>query len=293
MRATYQEKVILGLSGGLDSTLALLVALEAAKILHKQPGSMIETLTMPGFASSDMTQHNAQTLANSLGVPNRVFPINELAEAELKLLEHSGEQDITYENVQARARTSLLFNYANLHGGMVLGTGDLSEIALGWSTYNADQQSHYNVNASIPKTMVKHLVAYLAEQPDYLVARQTLAAIIETPISPELTSHHDDKISQTTEDIIGPYELHDFFLYSLIRWGDTRSKIEYLANQAFADVYQPAEINKWLGVFLNRFARSQFKRETMPNGPKVGSVSLSPRGDWRMPSDLHNAALWE
>lgn len=294
MKASHQERVVLGLSGGLDSTLALLVACESAGIFGKAPHEMIHTLTMPGLASSEQTQTNAQSLAAELNIPNMVIPINELAKTELTALGHNGQdQDITYENVQARARTSLLFNYANKYRGMVLGTGDLSEIALGWCTYNADQQSHYNVNSTIPKTLVRHLVSYLANQPQYQNAEATLKAIVDTPISPELTNTNSDNISQTTEDIIGPYELHDFFLYYLVRWGDRPAKITYLAEQVFADTYQSEDINHWFGVFVRRFAQNQFKRETLPNGPKVGSVSLSPRGDWRMPPDLYNAALWD
>ncbi len=294
MRASHQESLVLGLSGGLDSTLALLVALETADILGKESSDMIHTLTMPGLASSEQTQDNAQALAAALGVPNTVIPIHELAEMELAALGHNGhDQDITYENVQARARTSLLFNYANKHHAMVLGTGDLSEIALGWCTYNADQQSHYNVNASVPKTLVRHLVTYLAEQPRYKTAKVTLEAILETPVSPELTTTNSENISQTTEDIIGPYELHDFFLYHLVRWGDKPAKIAYLAERVFADSYTQKEVNHWFGVFIKRFVQNQFKRETLPNGPKIGSVSLSPRGDWRMPPDLYNSALWK
>jgi NAD+ synthase (glutamine-hydrolysing) len=293
MKSTSQERLVLGLSGGLDSTLALLVAYQASKILKKDPNDMIRTLTMPGLASSDQTQSNAQILAKALGVSNEVIPIEELSRAELKALGHDGvTQDITFENVQARARTTLLFNYANRHHGLVLGTGDLSEIALGWCTYNGDQQSHYNVNASIPKTLVKHLVGYLKEQSEYAAAKSVLEDILATPISPELTGDKSGQISQTTEDIIGPYELHEFFLYHLIRWGDKPNKIQYLANAAFEKVYTEEEINKWFGVFIKRFTISQFKRENMPNGPKVGSVSLSPRGDWRMPPDLYNAAVW-
>ena len=293
LKATHQERLVLGLSGGLDSTLALLVACEAASILGQAPSDMIQTLTMPALASSEKTQINAQSLAANLNIPNLIIPIDDLVKTELKALGHNGiDQDITYENVQARARTSLLFNYANKHRAIVLGTGDLSEIALGWCTYNADQQSHYNVNATIPKTLVRHLVIYLADQPQYKKAKSTLRAIVDTPISPELTSTNQGNISQTTEDIIGPYELHDFFLYHLVRWGDNPRKIAYLAGQVFEDTYQREDIDHWFGVFIKRFTQNQFKRETLPNGPKVGSVSLSPRGDWRMPPDLHNDALW-
>lgn len=294
MKNSGQHRLTLGLSGGLDSTLALLVAHKAAAILGKSPADMIHTLTMPGPASSEGTQTNAQVLAKQLGVSNKVIPIGELVALELAALEHDGvTQDVTYENTQARARTNLLFNYANQHGGMVLGTGDLSEIALGWCTYNGDQQSHYNVNASIPKTLVQHLVRHASKQAEYESAKETLTAILDTVISPELTTTSDGTISQSTEEQIGPYELHDFFLYHLVRWGDTPAKIMYLAGKAFENKYEAAEITKWFQVFTSRFARSQFKRENAPNGPKVGSVSLSQRGDWRMPPDMRNAALWE
>lgn len=300
MMHTGQRQIILGLSGGLDSTLALLVAHRAAGILDADPATMVHTLTMPGPASSANTQTNAQVLAKQLGVKNTVIPIAGLVDAELEALQHDGsKQDVTYENIQARARTNLLFNYGNKHGGLVLGTGDLSEIALGWCTYNGDQQSHYNVNASIPKTLVKHLVRHVAEQPEYEAAHRTLNAILETVISPELTkttkAEEDgvlDAISQSTEDIIGPYELHDFFLYHMIRWGDPINKVAYLANQAFEGSYTPEQIQACLDIFTKRFLGSQFKRENLPNGPKVGSVSLSPRGDWRMPPDLINDAIW-
>lgn len=293
MRASNQKRIVLGLSGGLDSTLALIVAHKAANILGLQTHEMIHTLTMPGPASSEGTQSNAQLLAKQLDANNEVVPIDELVMTELRALKHDGiTQDVVYENVQARARTSLLFNYANQHGGMVLGTGDLSEIALGWCTYNGDQQSHYNVNASIPKTLVKHLVAHASQQAEYSDARLTLESILDTIVSPELTKADGDAISQSTEDILGPYELHDFFLYHLIRWGDTPAKINYLANKAFDGSYNKDTIAKTLDIFITRFARNQFKRENMPNGPKVGTVSLSPRGDWRMPPDLVNPALW-
>lgn len=293
MQASQQEKVILGLSGGLDSTLALLVAHKAAGILGIPTNEMIHTLTMPGPASTETTQDNAQLLAKQLDVQNRVIPIGDLVKTELAALGHDGvTQDITYENVQARARTSLLFNYGNQNGGFVLGTGDLSEIALGWCTYNGDQQSHYNVNASIPKTLVKYLVQHAANKREFADAKQTLEDILNTVVSPELTKAEGTEISQSTEDILGPYELHDFFLYHLVRWGDTPRKMLYMANTAFADTYTPEQIKTCLNTFVTRFARNQFKRENMPNGPKVGSVSLSPRGDWRMPPDLYNAALW-
>ena len=294
VKTSGTEKVVLGLSGGLDSTLALLVAYEAANILDIDPSDLIHTITMPGLASSDRTQDNAQKLAANLGLKNALIPISDLSKQEMYAIHHDGkEQNIIYENVQARVRTSILFNYANKNKGIVLGTGDLSEIALGWCTYNGDQQSHYNVNATIPKTMVKHLVKFLAENPKYSEIKSELNNILETPISPELTNVAYGEISQNTEDIIGPYELHDFFLYYLIRWGDSPDKIVYLAEKAFNNTYDQETINKWFGLFIKRFAQNQFKRENMPNGPKVGGVSLSPRGDWRMPPDLYNAAIWK
>lgn len=294
MLASRQERLVLGLSGGLDSTLALLVAIRAASILGRKPKDMIHALTMPGPASSDLTQSNAVKLAQALGVESATIPINRLVEAELNALGHDGiTQDITYENVQARARTSLLFNYANKNQALVLGTGDLSEIALGWCTYNGDQQSHYNVNASIPKTLVRHLVNHIALKSNDEQVETLLNAILNTTVSPELTKDGESGISQSTEELIGPYELHDFFLYHLVRWGDKPAKIAYLAERAFSGSYDSQEIGKWLKVFTKRFASSQFKRENQPNGPKVGSVSLSPRGDWRMPPDLHNAAIWQ
>lgn len=291
---SHQERVVLGLSGGLDSTLALLVACEAANRLGKEPKDFIHTITMPGQASSDRTQSNAAKLAESLGVPNTQIPIGDLSHQQLLALGHDGEtQDITYENVQARLRTSILFNYANKAGGMVLGTGDLSEIAQGWCTYNGDHMSHYNVNASIPKTLVRHLVAFLATKPRHQASKTILEDILDTPVSPELVSQQPGQISQETEEIIGPYVLTDFFLYHLIRWGDAPAKIQFLAEQAFEDDYSPEEISKWLGSFLKRFTHNQFKRSAMPDGPKVGSVALSPRGDWRMPSDIPSTALWQ
>jgi NAD+ synthase (glutamine-hydrolysing) len=293
MKDTHQSKLVLGLSGGLDSTLALLVAVETAKLMGKKPGEVIETLTMPGLASSEDTQSNAQLLARQLGVPNKVIPINNLSQTMLHAIGHDGiTQDIAYENVQARARTDILFNYGNMNGEMVLGTGDLSEIALGWCTYNGDQQSHYHVNASIPKTLVKYLVEHASNKEEFAEAQTTLQAILATTISPELTSAGEGEISQSTEELIGPYELHDFFLYNLVRWGDAPKKITQLAAWAYEGTYTPEEITKWFGVFIGRFARSQFKRNNAPDGVKVGSVSLDSRGDFRMPPDLYNAAIW-
>lgn len=293
IHATHGARLHLGLSGGLDSTLAFLVACRAAEICATPVADMLATYTMPARASSDRTQHNAVQLATLYGVSSQVIPIADLVAQQLQALGHDGvTQDVTYENVQARMRTSILFNMANLHGGMVLGTGDLSETALGWCTFNGDHMSHYHVNAGIPKTLVRHLVRHVADTA--IPAVQTvLWDILDTPISPELTTTGDGTVSQKTEDIIGPYELHDFFLYYVVRWGDEPAKIAWLATQAFAGVYDAATITRWLKVFVRRFAGSQFKRSVMPDGPKVGSVALSPRGDWRMPSDLYNTALWQ
>lgn len=285
------KKVLLGLSGGLDSTLALLVAARAARVLRVAPGNLISTLTMPGTASSKQTQNNASLLASALAIPNEILSIQDLCLAELRLLGHDTRtQDITYENVQARMRTSLLFNRANQVSGLVLGTGDLSEIALGWSTFNGDHISHYNVNVSIPKTLIKHLVAFEARRASEKV-RPVLEAILATPISPELTQRGNG-ISQETEKLIGPYELHDFFLYHFVRWNEPPQKIAYLAATAFSGNYTKAEIRKWLRVFLRRFISSQWKRSVAADGPKVGSVSLSPRGDWRAPSDMRTE-FWQ
>jgi NAD+ synthase (glutamine-hydrolysing) len=293
IRASRAPHLHLGLSGGLDSTLAFVVATRTAAIIGRPVGDVLRCYTMPAAASSERTQSNAVALAQAFGVPCTVIPIGGLVAAELQALGHDGvTQDVTYENVQARLRTTILFNSANRWGGLVLGTGDLSEIALGWCTFNGDHMSHYHVNAGIPKTLVRHLVTHMAAV--YPADVQALLAdIVATPISPELTTNHSGEVSQRTEDIIGPYELHDFFLYHLVRWGDAPPKIVALATQAFAGVYPQATIEHWLGIFLRRFTVSQFKRSVMPDGPKVGSVALSPRGDWRMPSDLRNPAVWQ
>ncbi|MCA9349021.1 NAD(+) synthase [Candidatus Saccharibacteria bacterium] len=283
------ERVVLGLSGGLDSTLALLVAIRTARLLKKKPQDFICCIGMPGLASSKRTQDNAKMLAEALQTDFKRIPIDKLAKDQLHAIGHNlTSQDITYENTQARMRTSTLFNYANQSKGLVLGTGDLSEIALGWSTFNGDHMSGYNVNASIPKTLVRSLVEYasravIADNPD---AQSILQDILATPISPELTKSSKD-LGQKTEEIVGPYELHDFFLYYFVRWGDSVQKIYFLACMAFEGKYTPSEIKKWLEMFLNRFYKNQWKRSVMPDGPKVGSVSLSPRGDWRMPSDIN------
>lgn len=288
---TNIKKIVLGLSGGLDSTLALLVAVKTFKLLGL-PLKDIRTYTMPGFATTKRTKSNAYKLAEKLGVSIEEIDITKGASNHLKEIGHDVKtQDLTFQNVQARYRTLILMDKANLIRGMVLGTGDLSEIALGWSTYNGDHMSHYNVNASVPKTLVKHLVTWISEQGDFKNAQDTLVDIIDTPISPELVKEKGGKITQKTEDLIGPYELHDFFLYHFIRWNSEPAKILFLANKVFVKKYKPDIIKKWLKLFIERFFKNQWKRSVMTDGPKVGSVALSPRGDWRMPSDAE-AKLW-
>lgn len=279
------KKAVLGLSGGLDSTLTLLVAKCAFELL-KIPVENIHCITMPGLATSEKTKSNAWKLAEATGVSIEEIPIGDGVVQHFKDIGHDGQtQDITYENTQARYRTMILMNKANQIGGIVLGTGDLSEIALGWCTFSGDHLSHYNINAGVPKTLVKHLVYHFAETRSSKTLAETLISIIETPISPELKKQEKGEIEQKTEDIIGPYELHDFFLYYFIRWGTNPSKIAWLAQHAFGNKYSHEDITKWLKVFITRFFRNQWKRSVMPDGPKVGSVALSPRGDWRMPSD--------
>lgn len=282
MKSAGIKKAVLGLSGGLDSTLALLVAIRAADFLDTTPGELIHTLTMPGVASSDRTQNNAMRLAEALEISNDEIAIKDLASDQLAAIGHTGNEDVTYENTQARIRQALVFNKANQINGLAMGTGDLSEIALGWSTYNGDHMSHYNVNASIPKTLVRSLVRHasrgLADD-----ARNIVEDILDTPVSPELTGD-GNSISQETEDLIGPYELHDFYLYHFLRWMEPKEKIGYLAVKAFEGRRTEEEVNKWLDVFIDRFYKNQWKRQAMPDGAKVG-ISLSPKGDWRMPAE--------
>lgn len=287
VRASGCKKMVLGLSGGLDSTLALMVCLRAADYCGLAPEEAIETITMPSTASSERTQSNALRLADAVGVQSREIPIATLSKVVLEALQHTGEQDVTYENAQARIRTNLLLNYANSVQGLVVGTGDLSEIALGWCTYGGDHLSHYNPNASVPKTLVRMLTMHAAQE--YSAQAQAIIAdILDTPVSPELTGD-GDAISQETDSIIGPNDLRDFFEYHFVRWMEPFNKIEYLANQAFKGVYEPADIEHWLKLYVSRFFGNQWKRSVMPDGPKVGTVSHSPRGDWRMPSDVRDA----
>lgn len=286
------KNIILGLSGGLDSTLALLVAVKACHLLNL-PLKNIYAFSMPGFATSKRTKSNSLKLAQTLGINIETINISAGSLQQLKDIKHDGKtQDITFQNVQARYRTMLLMDKSNQLKGLVLGTGDLSEIALGWNTYTGDHISHYNVNASIPKTLVKYLVNWASKQKTFSSAKKILIDILETPISPELVSDKATKdISQKTEELIGPYELHDFFLYHFARWESSPSKIQFLAEKAFQKKYKPEIIKKWLKLFITRFFHNQWKRSVMPDGPKVGSVSLSPRGDWRMPSDAE-ANIW-
>ncbi len=277
--------VVIGISGGLDSTLALLVATEAMKVLGR-PNSDILGVTMPGFGTTGRTHNNAVKLMQSLGVEIKEINITDACVQHFKDIEHDeAVKDITYENTQARERTQILFDTANKEGKLLVGTGDLSELAMGWCTYNGDHMSMYGVNASVPKTLVRYLVKYVADISEKETA-DILYNIIDTPVSPELLPPDENgKIAQKTEENIGPYELHDFFLYNFVRFGFTKEKIKALAIKAFDGKYSDETIEKWLEVFFKRFFISQFKRSCVPDSPKVGSVSLSPRGDWRMPSD--------
>ena len=290
---TGASAVVVGLSGGLDSTLAILIAAVAMGLLER-PASDIIAVTMPCFGTTDRTRDNAVELARRLGATLKRIDIGEAVKVHFRDIGQSMEDhDVTFENGQARERTQVLMDVANQCGGLVVGTGDLSELALGWATYNGDHMSMYGVNASIPKTLVRHLVSYVCgdkEEEDPALSH-VLADILDTPVSPELLPAVGGKISQKTEDLVGPYELHDFFLYHAVRWGFPPRKVLRLAEHAFGRTYDRATILKWEKTFYRRFFAQQFKRSCLPDGPKVGSVSLSPRGDWRMPSDAV-AALW-
>ena len=278
------KKLNVGLFGGLDSTLALLVSVKTMELLGL-PIKNIYAFTLPGFATTKRTKSNAVKLAEALGANLETIDISSGVEKHLKELSHGGKEDVTYQNAQARYRTMILMNKSNQLGALMVGTGDLSEIALGWNTFSGDHISHYNVNAGIPKTLVKYLVEWLSNRPEFADAKKILKDILDTPISPELTKN------QKTENLIGPYALHDFYLYHFLRWGSSPSKILYLAKIAFHSKFKEAEIKRWLRVFLERFFKNQWKRSVMPDGPKVGSVALSPRGDWRMPSDAE-VKIW-
>ncbi len=282
------QTAVIGISGGLDSTLALLVTVKAFDKLGLDRKGIIG-VTMPGFGTTDRTYNNAIKLMQTLGVTIREISIAKAVTQHFEDIGHDMKQhDITYENSQARERTQILMDVANQVNGIVVGTGDLSELALGWATYNGDHMSMYGVNAGVPKTLIRYLVSYVAGE----MATDTLLDIVDTPISPELIpADEQGRIKQKTEDLVGPYELHDFFIYYFLRYGFGPAKIYIMAEKAFKDVYDDETIKKWLKTFCRRFFTQQFKRSCLPDGPKVGSVSLSPRGDWRMPSDA-SSALW-
>lgn len=291
LKVTGTKTLVIGISGGLDSTLALLVAARAFDRLGLDRKGIVG-VTMPGFGTSGRTRSNALVLMEAMGVESREIPIGKAVEQHFADISHDpGRRDVTYENSQARERTQILMDLANELGGMVLGTGDLSELALGWATYNGDHMSMYGVNASIPKTLAGYLVRWFAGHCGDEAMSRALLDIVDTPISPELLPADDSgKIAQKTEDLVGPYELHDFFLYNMLRFGFSPRRIFLLARKAFP-AYPEEEIKHWLRTFCRRFFSQQFKRSCLPDGPKVGSVCLSPRGDWRMPSDA-SAALW-
>ncbi len=281
---TGAKTAVIGLSGGLDSTLALLVAVRAMKKLGR-PMADILAVTMPCFGTTHRTKSNAQQLAEAYGVSFREIDITAAVNRHFADIGQDPEnRDVTYENCQARERTQVLMDLANQTGGLVIGTGDLSELALGWATYNGDHMSMYGVNASIPKTLIRHMVAYEASVSENETLRHTLQDILDTPVSPELLPAQNGEIAQKTEDLVGPYALHDFFLYYAVRWAFSPAKIYRLALYAFGEEYEPQTVKKWLVSFYRRFFAQQFKRSCLPDGPKVGSVSLSPRGDWRMPT---------
>ena len=290
---TGARTAVVGLSGGLDSTLAILITAVAMKLLDR-PASDIIAVTMPCFGTTDRTRDNAVELAERLGATLKRIDIGSAVKVHFKDIGQSMEDhSVTFENGQARERTQVLMDIANQNGGLVIGTGDLSELALGWATYNGDHMSMYGVNAGIPKTLVRHLVAFVSDDKGSEDPRLSavLDDILDTPVSPELLPAIEGKISQKTEDLVGPYELHDFFLYYAIRWGFPPRKVFRLAEHALGRTYDRATILKWLNSFYRRFFTQQFKRSCLPDGPKVGSVTLAPRGDWRMPSDAV-AALW-
>lgn len=291
LQFTHINHVVVGISGGLDSTLALLVAIRAFDRLGYNRKN-VYGVTMPGFGTTGRTYNNALSMMKALGVSIVEIPIADAVKQHFKDIKHDiNVHDVTYENSQARERTQILMDLSNKHNALVLGTGDLSELALGWATYNGDHMSMYNVNVSIPKTLAKHLVMWFASSescsnPQSVLIHETLLDVLNTPISPELTpADADGNIQQKTEDLVGPYELHDFFIYHMLRYGYTPRKIFMLAKVAFGRDYDNQTIKKWLTKFIYRFFSQQFKRSCLPDGPKVGTVSLSPRGDWRMPSD--------
>ena len=290
---THSKTVVIGISGGLDSTLALLVCVMAMDLL-KRPHTDIVAVTMPCFGTTKRTRSNAEILCDALGVTFREVDISKAVLQHFEDIGHDyNDHSVVFENGQARERTKVLMNIANQVSGMVVGTGDLSELALGWATYNGDHMSMYGVNASIPKTLVRHIVQYYGDTCTSDTLRDVLYDILDTPVSPELlpTDESGTEMTQKTEDLVGPYELHDFFLYYGIRWGFEPSKVKRLAKYAFEGDYPDEVIDKWLKTFYRRFFSQQFKRSCLPDGAKIGSVTLSPRGDWRMPSDAV-AKIW-
>ncbi|MCL2684309.1 MAG: NAD(+) synthase, partial [Synergistaceae bacterium] len=287
---TAARIAVIGVSGGLDSSLALLVTERAMRKLGKSPSDIV-AVTMPCFGTTARTRSNAVKLCGALGIECREIDISASVRLHLSDIGAGEDSSVVYENAQARVRTLVLMNLANKTGGIVIGTGDLSELAMGWCTYNGDHMSMYCVNSGVPKTLVRHIVRYAADTNPAL--EQVLGDILATPVSPELLPPSEGDITQKTEDIIGPYELHDFFLYHSVRWGRPPSRVLALAEIAFREVYTRRGILRWLKVFYRRFFANQFKRSCMPDGPKIGSVGLSPRGDWRMPSDAVAAAWLE
>ena len=287
---SHAKTAVIGISGGLDSCLALLVAVRAIDLLGL-PRRDVIAVTMPCFGTTARTRRNAEELCTQLGVTLRCVDITDSVRQHFRDIGHDeNDHSVTYENAQARQRTLVLMDIANQTGGLVVGTGDLSELALGWATYNGDHMSMYGVNAGVPKTLVRHIVATVAAQSDDDL-RRVLLDILDTPVSPELLPPGGGEISQKTEDLVGPYELHDFFLYYIIRWGFSPAKVLFLAQKAFDGDYSRQTLLHWLRNFYRRFFAQQFKRSCLPDGPKIGSVTLSPRGDWRMPSDAC-ADLW-
>ncbi len=292
MAASHAAKAVIGVSGGLDSTLAILVAAKTMDLMGR-PRTDVVGITMPGFGTTSRTHDNAIGLMKSLGVTIEEIDITKSCKQHLADLNvPETDRSVTYENAQARERTQILMDYSNKVGGIVVGTGDLSELALGWATYNGDQMSMYGVNAGVPKTLVRYVVEYVAETTMTEEAKKYLKDILATPISPELLpANADGEIDQKTEDLVGPYELHDFFLYNMLRFGFGPERLMMMALKAFDGIYTKPVIKKWLQTFTRRFFAQQFKRSCMPDGPKVGAISLSPRGDWRMPSDA-TAEMW-
>ena len=288
---THSKTAVVGISGGLDSTLALLVTARAFDMLGRDKKDII-AVTMPCFGTTDRTYHNACEMSRKTGATLKEVRIADAVNIHFRDIGQDPENhDVTYENSQARERTQVLMDIANRTGGMVIGTGDMSELALGWATYNGDHMSMYGVNASVPKTLVRHLVKYAADETEDKELKRVLYDVLDTPVSPELLPPKDGDIAQRTEDLVGPYELHDFFLYYMLRFGYEPSKIFRLAEKAFQEEYDNVTILKWLETFCRRFFSQQFKRSCLPDGPKIGTVALSPRGDWRMPSDAC-VAVW-